>query len=127
MNEESGKETPKYAKYVYMVHKDKVSILSLNTIQGSSAYKVLMPNVGSISNARLVIRFLNQRDEEIQKKHEEKESQWKDALKAPHVYMKPTTHSDVCYCDKGEDHEIHVPGALRSENTPNILTPQTDI
>lgn len=74
----------------------------------STGYIIVVPDSGDHTNTKALLKMYR-RQEQIQRAEKnEKEQEFLDSLKNPHLYMRESRDSLNCYCGKIKDDEIHV-------------------
>ena len=67
-----------------------------------------MPNVGSLENARFIVKALKYRDDENRQAAETREREFQESLLKPHSFMRASTRVELCYCGKPTGDPIHI-------------------
>lgn len=65
-----------------------------------------MPNVGSYENAKFIVKALKARDDENRKASEQRDREFQEGLKKPHVFL--LARGALCYCGKPTGDPIHI-------------------
>ena len=67
-----------------------------------------MPNVGSLENAKFIVKALKYRDDENRQAAEDREREFQESLLKPHAFMRASTRVELCYCGKPTGDPIHI-------------------
>lgn len=74
--------------------------------KANGVFEEFMPNVGSLDNAKFVVKALKTRDDENRRASEERDRQFQESLKLPHVFL--LARGSLCYCGQPSGDPIHI-------------------
>lgn len=105
---------PKPSRYEILQIDDKNHSILRRKTNGSflgsrRALEVMMPNVGSMDQARFIVDNLIRRDEESRKAAEQRDREFQESLEKPHVFTQASPRVELCYCGKPTGDPIHIP------------------
>lgn len=85
-----------------------ILVLTSGFQKQADTYDILMPDVGDYTNAHIVLKTLNDREERFKLQKEQAERERAESLNLPHYFRKATDQGDICICARPESDELHI-------------------